>query len=241
MSVTRVNRGWSAQQKKTWERKKRQNTIDRMGLYRRPSRRTPDETYYMDTALTQVISNVGIVNNLNIIQQGDDIYQREGRKITLLSSTLMFDLQMPDTGADNSIQRTCRCALIYDLHPNQAAPLYTDVWTGITNIGGLIPGPFVEANFNNKDRFKILKVWTFQTGTVGHLAAVPLGTAQMVSGIPSSIMMPQRYFKRLNLPAQYAGTGLVGAVTGGLFFTHISDDPTGTWAINFYHRLSYIA
>jgi len=247
MSAKRVNRGWTEKQKQAFKRQRIQQAMRAgprtipPGIVRASTLRSPDETYYVDTFVQQTLSTVGVVVPLNVISQGDEMFQREGRKITMLASTIQFSVFMPDTGTPNPTQQTCKVALVYDLHPNQATPLFVNVWASIGNTGVVTDTVFSEANFNNKDRFKILKVWNFMTGTAGFLSSTPLASTLMVTGMPNGIDMPVKYFKRLNVVSQYAGTGAAVPVTGGLFLTHIFDDTAGTWVIHAIQRLSYVA
>lgn len=99
------------------------------------------------------------VSLLNATVEGDDIYNREGRKIWMRSLELDMFLQA-DAAADAS--QFVKVALVYDHTPLGVMIPYNSVYTGV---GGA--GIASARNLNERGRYVVLKEWYFKLSKAG--------------------------------------------------------------------------
>lgn len=103
------------------------------------------ETKYIDTNITDDINDVGQFLCLNSCARGDDNDEREGRRITMRSLQVNFQLR---TVADESLVNACRFMIVLDKEGQGTIPTVGDIISSTT----LQEFP----NTNNLRRFSIL-------------------------------------------------------------------------------------
>lgn len=101
------------------------------------------------------IGNVGVIQNIATVQQGPNISQRIGNKISLKSLRVRFDIA--PNGNDVPIESSARLMVIYDRNPNGAYPVISNMLAanrqdGSTNAGTM----WSSINTNLLDRFVVL-------------------------------------------------------------------------------------
>lgn len=175
------------------------------------------------TATTLSTTAVGVVVSLNTILAGDDITQRNGRKITLNSSMLRWHGFMTDGVV--TAPASYRVVLVYDRQPNGTAPVWLDVFqTAVAT---------TDRNVNNRDRFKIVYD-NFMSAKKGYLNIVSSAGAGG-TGYESGFY-DQTYKKLRNMTSEYASTASAVPLHGGFYLMVLTDQP-GTMA--YYHRLTF--
>lgn len=162
---------------------------------------SPLELKFLDTALAENLNDSGgdvIGGNLNNIIQGTSENQRIGRKITVKSIGIKFDLTWLDTNIMPHGIYTMVCIL--DKQANKTVPN----WEAIYETGSV----HSFRNLANNDRFRILKTWT---GSINANS-----NANELAG-DNTIYAKQRafkWFKKLNVPIEYIGaTGTSNQIT----------------------------
>lgn len=172
---------------------------------------------------TLVTGATGTVVPLNSIAAGDDITQRNGRKINMTSSMLRFHLFLAD--GVPAAPMSMRLALVYDRQPNGAAPVWTDVFQTAVAAS--------DRNVNNRDRFKIVYD-NYNSAKKGYLSiATPTGGG--TSGYESGFY-DQNYAKLTDMTVEFATTASAVPLHGGYFLFVLTD---GTGALNYYHRVTF--
>lgn len=180
------------------------------GYLRRGSR---PELKFVDTVVNNTaVAATWTVTLCNGVATGTDITNRIGRKVQLKSLLFRSDWYNA-TGNNVSVAQgaTGRCVIIYDAQPNgAAAPVGTDIFTTQT-----IQAPM---NLNNRDRFKVLKDFTytinaFSTGATGILAT---GDAKNTF---------RKVYKNLNHEQIFSGTtaAQTDISTGAIYVCTCSD------------------
>lgn len=175
-----------------------------------------------------------VVFLLNGIAAGTDFYQRIGRKVKLRSLLFRGDIYASDNATTGAL--SYRVALVYDSQTNGAAVSYSDIFQSVQFNGTTGARAYSGVNLNNRDRFKVLKDWTFT------LAAVSLTVAG--NGGYHNKRSLKAYIP-LNHDQIFSGTGgtLSDIQTGALFLIAICDanstgDDAGTITWNTRVRFS---
>jgi len=103
-----------------------------------------------------------LIQLLNPIATGTDYYNRIGRKVRVKS--LMFRASVTTGFQEPQGIRPIRIALVLDKQPNNSAtpPVYSDMFQGVNEAGVAHSSAYSGVNLNNRDRFRVLKDWTFQ-------------------------------------------------------------------------------
>lgn len=113
-----------------------------------------EEIKYHEISFGQSITTTGVIlgspTSLNLIPQGDSDINRHGNKLTITQINLRGTV---NTIAD-TLPAYVRMALILDKQANGAYPSYSDIYKTNTSVHSYL-------NLNNKDRFTVLKEWTF--------------------------------------------------------------------------------
>ena len=120
-----------------------------------------------------------------------------------------------------AVQAYARLLVVYDKQPNGALPTYATVMQTRDNAGAATNTAFSDPNFDNKERFTILRDTTFVlpsvTNTVGVLTNVGFdqGTKNDIN-----IFNVDMYIKLKGLHTSYTGAtaGIADISTGSLFF-----------------------
>lgn len=170
-----------------------------------------------------------VINIPNNIGAGTDIYQRDGRQITLKSILLRMTLNneagyaYPLGGPTYySYQRkpqTVRLLLIYDRYTNGTLPTGADIFQTAQDNGGSNIAPIEQTmNLKNRYRFKVLWDKNFTLGnTTSNLSTVNTNGV-FAGGGPSTICV-KKYIKLKNRRTTYGGTtnAIASLNEGGLF------------------------
>lgn len=180
--------------------------------FRRGGGNRPELKFVDVVANNVAVAATWTITLVNGIATGTDITNRVGRKMQMKSILFRSDWYNA-TGNNVSVAQGAsgRCVIIYDAQPNSgAAPVGTDIFTTQT-----IQAPM---NLNNRDRFKVLKDFTytinaFSTGATGILAT---GDAKNTF---------RKVFKKLNLETIFSGVGATqGDIsTGAVYICTCSD------------------
>ena len=200
----------------------------RTGGFSNPTRSL--EMKFIDTIVTSItvhpLGGGAVIQLLNGIAPGSAANQRIGRKVTMKRLTFSIAIQYPATSA--GVATFARFMIVYDRQTNAANPGMTDILDANT----------IEAqvNLSNRDRFKILKNWTFKVG--------PAVTTTN-SAVPNVYI--KRFTMRLPKDAQEVtfNSGTAGTVadiaTGGLFLACITGGGIATAGAsgNMSNRIRY--
>lgn len=169
---------------------------------------------------TLAVVATGVVVPLNSIAAGDDVTQRNGRKITLVSSMIRFHGHITDSIP--TAPTSFRLALVYDSQPNGVAPVWTDVFQAAVSDS--------DRNVNNRDRFKIVYD-SYNSAKHGYLSVSSTsGSTGHETGIYDV------HYAKLGLTTEYATTASGVPVHGGFFLMVLTDQP-GT--MRYYHRITF--
>ena len=133
------------------------------------------EVKYVDNAATD--DNFQLVGGtpwilINGIVQGAGNNQRIGNKVSLKALRMKGQI----INLATAVQTHARLLVVYDKQPNGALPTYATVMQTRDNAGAASNTAFSDPNFDNKERFTILRDTTFVlpsvTNTVGVLTNV---------------------------------------------------------------------
>ena len=154
---------------------------------------------------------------INGIVQGAGNNQRIGNKVSLKALRMKGQI----INLATAVQTYARLLVVYDKQPNGALPTYATVMQTRDNAGAASNTAFSDPNFDNKERFTILRDTTFVlpsvTNTVGVLTNVGFdqGTKNDIN-----IFNVDMYIKLKGLHTAYTGAtaGIADISTGSLFF-----------------------
>jgi Geminivirus coat protein/nuclear export factor BR1 family. len=112
--------------------------------------RSAKETGFLDSILEGVPFNTtGLVQQLNMIPQGNTVNTRVGKKILLKSVQIRGSVDVPVVGIANPAFHKCSFLIVYDRRPVGTLPVMTDFFTSSTSTA--------MNNDANSGRFQILK------------------------------------------------------------------------------------
>lgn len=174
------------------------------------------ETKFIDVAeATYACDTTGSITLLNGVATGDDYTNREGRRVTLKSVSIIGKIVPQDTTVTPC---HARVMLIFDRQANGALPSITDVLVAATS------NSF--ENRNNIARFQVLWDKSFALASVNDTAT------QALAGSPTVALVDHNV--GLNHNVIFSGTGATVASisTGSLFLLTIGDVASGS-AYNF--------
>jgi len=174
------------------------------GFYGDSVRRARGELKVVDIAsATYAANTTGSCTCLNLVAQGDDFNQRQGRKIILKSLYVRGFASSRDLTSGPNL---ARLIIFYDAQANGTTPVITDVLTAASSVSHL--------NLDNRDRFKILHDSQHAFGQVDTTATQAVGLGQGCYAIKEYIRIPKAF---QNTTYNAAG-GTAGAIaTGGLW------------------------
>lgn len=179
------------------------------------ARASAPEAKFKDVNSSSVaVSSTATITLLNGMAPGDSAITREGQTITMLYSWFQFDM-IVNSSATATV---CRFLIVYDMQANGAAFAASDLFVSATNLNS----PFL---IGYNQRFRVIWDRRYQLSTVG-----------------SNYQVIKKIFKKMNHKTQYNG-GTAGTVadiaTGSLYLVLISDEPTNTPTLSYYHRLRF--
>lgn len=160
--------------------------------------------------LVAMVAGTPQIIQLSSIPQGDDATSRDGRKISLVSSQMRFNI----SGADSF-----RVIVMQDMQSNGVSPAVGDVLTAPTNIRSPLTLDF-------KERFRVIydNFCTYAKGDYPQQATDP---------------RPGMYFALIpeeRAQVEYGGIGNI-PITGAVFMYILCEDTAAN--ISYYHRLRF--
>lgn len=184
--------------------------------------------------LAQIWQSINIPNN---IATGTDLYQRDGRVITMKSLLLRLRINTTDTyaysyggggGTFNGFNyqrhpQVVRLIVFFDRYNNGTSPGAADVFQTTSDIvGGGIALQAIDCmmNLNNRKRFKIIMDKSYRLGTTGWSAGTGSGVAtDYMSTSDSCEIIVNKFIKLKGLETIYGGnTNAVGSINQGALF-----------------------
>lgn len=167
-------------------------------------------------------SYAGATNSIfliNQIQQGDDIFNRIGRKINIKSLTLKINvfpsanqwMVNPVAAPNELLSTTVRVMIVFDSQINNVTSIsLKDVLrvqdTNTYATMGQSSGAYIDAspNLDNRDRFTIISDKWFNVGNVS-------------AGPGAGVLKIYKKFKKSGLPIIYSGNTGISISTGGIW------------------------
>lgn len=151
--------------------------------------------------------SIGSVTMLNQLTLGDDIDQREGRRIMITSTSMKYHTLTAQIAANNMVD--LRTAIVWDKYPNQGVAGYGEIFELTTLAEG--ENPLAPLNLANRDRFVLLydNVNYVKHGKIDRYGIAPAGSV-LAQEIGADNM-----FVKINRTSTY-GEGSDIPVTGGL-------------------------
>lgn len=190
-----------------------------------------------------------IAINLCPIQGGDALYQRNGTGVTLCSIHLrgLIEPQQANSAtAQNSLPDYIRLVVFYDKAPSGTTPVWSDV---VQNVVSGSSQPNDPPNYNNRNRFLILRDMTFLTPQYA-TSSVTLGTMVYVAGaqgpcpIPTMNEMKIDFYKNFHRKLQQVYLGIGGTTaslnTGGLFMVYQKFAAAQSWEFTINSEVCFV-
>jgi len=185
-TVTEVSSGVVSNRRRYLKAEKKWHTVERA---------TTDFTALLNGNLTL----------LNGITQGDDDFERVGRKIQMTSVTIDIECWKDYAGGTSSAPSFCRGVLFLDKYPNGSAPLISELYDTST----LNYNDGAKRNMTYRDRFKVLSDEIFTLSSSGDQ-----GSMHVV-----------RLHKNINFNTTYIGTAdTIAAISNGALYYAMDGD-----------------
>lgn len=194
------------------------------GTYNRPRGLGPELKIIDSGPVADTTAPTMVIVLLNGVAQGTEYNTRQGRHIMMKSLALRFSV---NDGATTSVQDMVRCMVVYDKASNgAAAPAGTD----ILNATAVWHSPL---NLSNRERFVVLKEWTFGTPAVVYTAG-----AVTAGGGPAAV---RKLYLPMNKPVIFnTTTAAQGAISSGaLYFCYLSRN-SNTTSMLYNSRVRFI-
>jgi len=167
------------------------------------------ELKYVDTAkATYVCNTTGTVTALNLIAQGDDVTNRQGRQVTLKSVRIHGYFGPTDTA---TLKNYARVMLVWDSQPNSGSiATIANILTAATSVSAL--------NLDNRQRFTVLRDFKMAYGGFSNAATQAFAEAPTVGELDWFVNLRDAI-------TTYSGTtATIGVVaTGALLLISIGD------------------
>lgn len=177
-------------------------------------RNSADEVKYLDTNLATgvtVCDTTGSVTCLNLLAQGDDNTNRQGRVIQPKSIRVRGLIQPIDSNIGANLSR---CILVWDNNPNSATiATITNILASSTS--------FAHPNLDNRGRFTILRDDSYPMGESSDTATVARASYPSCYYLDWYVKLKGRV-----PPCVYSGTtATIGSISqGALLFVTIGDE-----------------
>lgn len=165
----------------------------------------------------------GTVDNLTAIPGGDDINQREGRRIALDSLMFRYHIRMGTTGGalDNY-----RLMIVCDKYPNAGVASAAEILDFSTIIAG--EEALAPLNLGNRDRFQVL--YDDTSGTAAKLQKYGTATeGQLTDVIQKKYLKMDKQTTYADLTATVPQTGALLLVTVGNQWASATVAPSHHW------------
>jgi len=213
---------------RSYERPRRLKTDDRRRLVRRSQFGELGSASL--TNQIQAASLSGVVTELNLLSEGDDVTNRTGRLVEMDSSELRWNLQLQNTGS-YTVPGYVRIMLVWDKYPNQSAsgtPAITTILT-TTSVAAQVHSLPV---FGNLDRYEVLLDKVYSAGDYTNASAT--ASSPMAHGT-HFISLKGKYSQY-----QSASSSYTDLVHGGLLLVTCGTHANGAgYDVVFDHRLRF--
>lgn len=169
------------------------------------------------TAVVATVAGVAQIIQLNNIVQGDDATSRDGRKVSMVSSQMRYDVQGIAAGSSVGF----RVIVLVDKQSNGIAPVAADILTAPGNFRSPLTLDF-------KERFRVI-----------HDNYCSMGKGDFaVGGQNTTTLIPGMYFTRLPdelAQVEYGGIGNI-PTSGALIMLVLTESAN---EFSYYHRLRF--
>lgn len=194
----------------------------------------------VDTLISSEFNVTAPMTLLNATVPGDNINNRKGRKISMVSLSLRGFVRFADSGGSPGTSDYLRLIVFYDRQPNGAAPAIADLLQDTNAAGATQTVSYSNLNLSNADRFKILidDYWAPQ-GTVGAT------TGYAYDGLQNSYTNNVKHFIPLKGLETHYNAGTAGTIaditTGSLYLVTmgIPGDADAQWRFLGEARIRY--
>jgi hypothetical protein len=177
---------------------------------------SPGELKFVDVAsAAYACDTTGSVTALNLVAQGDDVTNRQGRQITLKSCRVLGKI----SGGITTTPVYCRVMLVWDSQPNSGAiATIAQIMAASTSISNPL--------LDNRERFTILRDWKMTLGGLSTTAT------QSFAMSPSNAELDW-YVPLKGIKTTYSGTtATIGVVaTGALLLVTLGDLAAGSGGV----------
>jgi len=161
----------------------------------------------------------------NGLLAGASFYNRVGSRVELRNVHIRGQIQMTAT----SVTSFLRMILVYDRQPNGALFTATDLLQNRDNAGATQTTAYSEINLDNRDRFQIVRDWTWYAPPATYTAGV-LTNGPSFPGNEGQDYDVNMFVKLKGLGTQYkASTGLIGDITTGALVLVMMSSIDNTW------------
>jgi len=201
--------------------------------------------YVVDATLPTYlqISTSGLVQMVNVCQQGVGISQRVGNKICMKSLRLRFVIQ-PTGNAGGQFGENLRFMVIYDRNPNGMYPASNLILSQISQANTVIAGTYLDnLNPNLLDRFVTMldkRVYLPALDTANGVASTYLTTPTVMDSF-----IIDEFVKLRDLETIYSATSspmvVANVQVGALYLLAMGDIAAGSeqWCLKGNTRLTY--
>jgi len=193
------------------------------------------ETHALDLASSTLnFSTTGNFALLNPVVVGSELYQRDGRMISMKSIHIRGFIGNIST----STQDFGRIILFYDAQCNGGTPALSTLLQDCN--GGAATSATSEINLNNRQRFTILRDYNVQFGAVTNTGGV-LTNYTVADPIKNTFDIDWFInLKQLTTAYNTTNAGNVGDITGGaLFLLCVNNSTSNTWQLTYGTRLRF--
>lgn len=208
------------------------------------SRRSHAEIKTVDTAnthaatLTMALNTTGSVQVVNLIQPGDEYFQRIGRRIEMKSFFINGVIQQ--TGVFGNPNDYCRIAIVYDRQPNGVITTWANVFSSTDQSGTAVSSALSNVNPNEMERYMVLADFRLALPTV----TANTDSTAAADGVHTSFNI-NRFIKLKNLKAHYQAATSPSTIadisTGALYVLTYGSYAAGNdqWQAQLNWRLRY--
>jgi len=173
----------------------------------------PEYKYSDIAAATYAGDTTGTVTCLNLIAEGDDDINRDGRQAFIVSAQIRGRVAPVD---DTTLAQLVRVLLVWDNAARGALPTVADILTASTSQSFTL--------VDNTQRFSVLRDWHYVLGAVNNTAT------QAFAGSPTVHCINE--YVKIGQTAQYNGTAaaITSIQNGSLLMVTIGDVATASAA-----------
>lgn len=162
------------------------------------------------------VAGVAQIIQLNSIVQGDDATSRDGRKVSMVSSMMRYDVEGLAAGSS----RGFRVIVLIDKQSNGVSPVAADILTAPSNVRSPLTLDF-------KERFRVI-----------HDNFSSLGKGDFDLNSNGTVYVPGKYFYKVPddmAQVEYGGIGNI-PTSGALLMLVLTEQIN---EVSYYHRLRF--